>query len=149
MSYSWWPVVNPKHGGRANLFGTWVPGAEPVVKGAKSTASKKRKAEGSKVAPPGMVALDDVLLWPLKLEENEKFPGGGKIPFAAMEYFRGGRQKKFNRMQVRSQNMINQPGSVRPRPGNSPITKNSDRFPCRQQRRRQRVGAASRGCGNR
>ena len=41
--------MNKKHGNRVNFFGTWLPGAEPVVKG--EPAKKKAKvAKQSKTA---------------------------------------------------------------------------------------------------
>ena len=81
----WWPVVNKKHGNRVNFFGTWLPGAEPAVKG--EPAVKKAKVACRKAQKhPGIVQLDQFLLWPLELEADAKWPGGGKIPFPAMEY---------------------------------------------------------------
>ena len=77
--------MNKKHGSRVNLFGTWLPGAEPVVKG--EPAAKKPKVACRKAqVPPSIVLLDQFLLWPLELEADAKWPGGGKIPFPAMEY---------------------------------------------------------------
>ena len=75
--------MNKKHGKRVNVFGTWLPGAEPVVKG--EPAAKKPKL-ASRKACPSIVHLDQILLWPLDLEADAKWPGGGKIPLPAMEY---------------------------------------------------------------
>ena len=73
--------MNKKHGNRVNFFGTWLPGAEPVVKGEPA----KKKAKVAK-KHPSIVPLDQFLLWPLELEADAKWPGGGKIPFPALEY---------------------------------------------------------------
>jgi hypothetical protein len=84
----WWPIANPeKHGQRANIFGTWIPCAKPVVKNAGGALAKKRKTVNG-VSQHTIVKLLDVLVWPLDLERCETWPEGGKIPFSAMDYLR-------------------------------------------------------------
>ena len=77
--------MNKKHGNRVNFFGTWIPCAEPVVKG-EPAVKKAKVACRQKQKQPSIVPLDQFLLWPLELEADAKWPGGGKIPFPAMEY---------------------------------------------------------------
>ena len=80
----WQPQLKPDKYKGPNLFGTWFPSSEAVAVGA---GSSKRLKTGS--APVRMVNLEDVLAWPLDLEQKPGAQQGvGQIPFAALHYLR-------------------------------------------------------------
>lgn len=82
---SWWPLAKPdKYNGRANLFGTWLPGAVPQVVGSSGKAKKPRVGEDNLI-----VYTDDVFLWPIELDSGSTdHQGGGRIPFVVLHRVR-------------------------------------------------------------
>ena len=71
-----WPIVKPdKFPGRANLFGTWLPGTSPTIM---PPPSKRPKQDRGLIDVP----LDTVVLWPIETEPGKE--QGVRIP---MEVF--------------------------------------------------------------
>ena len=82
---TYWPLLRPnKYGEKVNLFGTWTKGADPVTEG---DMPRKRARVGE--MPAVMVALSEVLVWPVDVEESQ--PGdteGIRIPLLTFDRLR-------------------------------------------------------------
>ena len=81
---AWWPILKPeKYGDKLNLFGTWIPGPEPVV----DNAPPPRKRAARQLPDFLLVDMADVLVWPVALDmASSNHAGGGRIPFAALHH---------------------------------------------------------------
>ena len=79
----YWPLLRPqKYGDKVNLFGSWMRGLEPCKDGERPT-----KRSRSTDLPGFMVAVANVLVWPVDVEESKQ-PGGLRVPLSAFKWLR-------------------------------------------------------------
>jgi len=82
---SMWPILKPsKHGGRLNLFGTWLSCPTPV-----NVEEPKAKKVASKTCPHLIIEVCHIRVWPIDVEKGaDGFDDGVRIHFAAFHYLR-------------------------------------------------------------